>query len=140
MSIVGAVVAGVVGTFVMTLLMKAAPMMGMPKMDIIGMLGSMFSEDEGTATIIGLVVHFMMGIVFAIVYALAWSVGIGSVSWLWGAIFGVIHAVVVIGTMPMMMRMHPRPPSMEAGPMTMAGQLMGHIVFGIVVALTYAAF
>ena len=140
MNIVGSIIAGLVATAVMTLLMYTAPRMGMPKMDIIGMLGSMFSSDKGTARIIGLVVHFMMGVVFAIVYTYLWSAGLGSASLLWGLIFGLAHGIVAIVTMPMMVRMHPRPPAMEGGPKTMIGQLMGHAVFGLAVAITYAAF
>lgn len=37
-----AVMGGFIGTLVMTMMMYAAPMMGMPKMDIAGMLGSDF--------------------------------------------------------------------------------------------------
>lgn len=140
MNIVGAIVAGLAGTAAMTVLMYLAPMMGLPKMDIIGMLGSMFTSNKGTATILGLVMHFMMGAIFAIIYALLWSMGIGSPTWLWGLIFGAVHGVVAIVTMPLMARMHPRPPEMEGGMLTMLGQLMGHMVYGLVVALVYAAF
>ncbi len=140
MNIVGAIVAGLAGTAAMTVLMYLAPMMGLPKMDIIGMLGSMFTSNKGTATILGLVTHFMMGAFFAIIYALLWSLGIGSPTWLWGLIFGAVHGVVAIVTMPLMARMHPRPPEMEGGMLTMLGQLMGHMVYGLVVALVYAAF
>ena len=140
MNIVGAIVAGLAGTAAMTVLMYLAPMMGLPKMDIIGMLGSMFTSNKGTATILGLVTHFMMGGIFAIIYALLWSLGIGSPTWLWGLIFGAVHGVVAIVTMPLMARMHPRPPEMEGGMLTMLGQLMGHMVYGLVVALVYAAF
>lgn len=140
MDLIGAIVAGLAGTAVMTVLMTMAPMMGMPKMDIMGMLGSMFTANKGTATGLGFVMHFMMGAAFAIIYALLWNAGIGSVTALWGLIFGAVHAVIVIMIMPMMVGMHPRPPEMESGPMTMVGQLMGHLVYGLVVALVYAAF
>ena len=140
MNIVGAIVAGLAGTAAMTVLMYLAPMMGLPKMDIIGMLGSMFTSNKGTATILGLVAHFLMGGIFAIIYALLWSLGIGSPTWLWGLIFGAVHGVVAIVTMPLMARMHPRPPEMDGGMLTMLGQLMGHMVYGLVVALVYAAF
>jgi uncharacterized membrane protein YagU involved in acid resistance len=140
MNVLGAIIAGLAGTAVMTMLMYAAPLMGMPKMDIAGMLGSMFVSKKETATIVGLVLHFMMGVVFAIIYALLWSLGIGSATWWWGLIFGAVHTVVILMMMPIMMRMHPRPPEMAGGPMVMVGQLMGHLVFGLVVALVYSAF
>lgn len=117
-----------------------APAMGMPKMDIIGMLGTMFTANQGTARLIGIVVHFMMGAIFAIIYALLWSAGIGAAIWWWGLIFGAVHAVVAMVGMPVMMQIHPRPPEMARGVMTMVGLLMGHMVFGLIVALVYAAF
>jgi len=55
-------------------------------------------------------------------------------------IFGAIHGIVAIVMMPVMTKMHPRPPQMESGLLMMVGLLMGHLAFGLVVALTYAAF
>ncbi len=66
MNFVAAIVAGLVGTAAMTILMMLAPMMGMPKMDIVGMLGGMFTTNQGSAKLTGLVIHFMMGVIFAI--------------------------------------------------------------------------
>ena len=139
MNFVAAIVAGLVGTAAMTILMMLAPMMGMPKMDIVGMLGSMFTTNQGTAKLIGLVIHFMMGIIFAIIYALLWSFGVGASTWLWGLVFGFVHGLVAILTMPMMMKMHPRPPEMTPGPRLMMGQILGHLVYGLVTALVYVA-
>lgn len=141
MDLIGAIVAGLVGTAVMTLLMYMGPMMGMPKMDMLGMLGTMFTTG-GSAHILGGVVHFVMGAVFGVVYAFLWASVIGAPTWLWGLIFGLVHGVVALVTMPMMIRMHPRPPEgmTSTSPMMAAGMIIGHIVFGIVVALTYAAF
>ncbi len=42
MNVLAAIIAGLVGTVVITLVMAMAPRMGMPKMDMVGMLGSMF--------------------------------------------------------------------------------------------------
>lgn len=47
MNVIGAVIAGVIGTLAMTLVMAMAPSMGLPKMDIVGMLGPCF---KATAT------------------------------------------------------------------------------------------
>ncbi len=76
MNVIGAIVAGLVGTVAMSMVIAMAPSMGMPKMDIVGMLGSMFSKEGNTA--LGWVLHLMMGIVFAIIYAAVWAAGIGS--------------------------------------------------------------
>jgi uncharacterized membrane protein YagU involved in acid resistance len=137
MDILSAIIAGLLGTLVMTAMMYVAPMMGMPKMDIISMLGTMFTSNTGTARIVGVIAHFMMGAVFALIYALLWSLGIGNPTWLWGLIFGAVHGIVAMIAMPMMIKMHPRSPQMDSGAMMMIGLMMGHLVFGLVVALTY---
>ncbi|HBY92821.1 MAG: hypothetical protein M5U01_28595 [Ardenticatenaceae bacterium] len=140
MNIVGAMIAGLFGTAVMTLLMALAPMMGMPKMNVIGMLGTMATADQGTATAIGTVTHFVMGVIFAIIYAALWSLGIGSPTALSGVLFGLVHGLIAALAMPMMLRMHPRPPGMSAGPMMVTGLLVGHVAYGLVVALIYGQF
>ena len=115
-------------------------------MDIVGMLGSMFSPEGNRA--VGMVMHMMMGVVFAIIYALLWNAGIGTVGLLWGALFGAVHWLitgVMMGGMSMMhagikagtvsapgvFMMH------NGGMMAFMGGLMGHVIFGLVVALVY---
>ena len=149
MNIFGAIVAGVVGTIVLTMVMNMAPKMGMPKMDIVGILGSMFSP-EGNR-IMGLALHLMMGVIFAIVYALLWNAGIGATGLLWGAIFGAGHWLVaglMIGGMSMM-HAGVKAGTVNApgvymanngGMMAFMGGLIGHVLFGLTVALVYGLF
>lgn len=149
MSILGAIVAGIVGTIVFTVVMNMAPQMGMPKMDIVGLLGSMFSP-EGNR-ILGLGMHLMMGVVFALIYALLWGAGVGSVGLLWGAVFGAGHWLVAGAMMGGMGMMHAgvKAGTVEApgifmlhngGVMAFMGGLIGHVIFGLVVALVYGLF
>ena len=93
MNIVAAIVAGLVGTAAMSLLMVMGPKMGLPKMAIWEMLGSMFDRQGNPA--LGWIAHFMMGVVFALGYAALWSAGLGAPTWLWGVLFGVIHFLFV---------------------------------------------
>ncbi len=149
MNILGAIIAGIVGTIVMTMVMVMAPKMGMPKMDIVGMLGSMFSA-EGNR-MMGLAMHVMMGIVFAIIYGVLWNAGIGSVSLLWGLIFGAGHWLISGAMMGGMSMMHAgvkagtvNAPGVymtnNGGMMAFMGGLVGHLIFGLVVALVYGLF
>lgn len=149
MNILGAIIAGISGTIVMTMVMVMAPTMGMPKMDIVGMLGSMFSADSNR--MMGLVMHVMMGVVFAIVYALLWNAGIGTVGLLWGLLFGAGHWLVSGAMMGSMSAMHAgvktgtvTAPGMymmnNGGMMAFIGGLVGHLIFGLVVALVYGLF
>ena len=147
LNIIGAIVAGLVGTVVMTMVMVMAPKMGMPKMDIVGLLGSMFKK-EGVRPI-GMAIHFMMGIVFAVIYAFVWSKGIGRASVGYGALFGTIHWLIVGLIMGMIPILHAgikagtvKAPGIymtnNGGPKGFMGGLVGHIVYGITVALIYS--
>ena len=147
MNVVAAVVAGVVGTAAISLLMAMGPKMGLPKMAIWEMLGSMF-DPKGNRTL-GWGMHLMMGVVFALVYAALWSAGIGAPTLLWGILFGAIHFVVVgmmMGGMPMMHAgikagavAAPGVLMLNNGVMGLMGGLVGHSLYGLVVALVYAA-
>ena len=124
----------------MTMMMYAAPFMGMPKMDIAGMLGTMVVTRRAAATTPGMVMHFMAGVIFALIYALLWSLGLGSATWWWGLIFGAVHGAGAVVMMPIMMRINPRRPEMPAGPLMTMGLMMGHLIYGLIVALVYAVF
>jgi hypothetical protein len=149
MNVLGAIVAGLVGTIVISMVMAMAPRMGMPKMDMVGTLGSMLSKD-GNRTL-GWIIHLMMGSIFAIIYAALWSIGIGAVNVVTGALFGIVHwliAGLVMGGMPMM---HAgikagtvKAPGVymlsNGGAMAFMGGLIGHVIYGVVVALVYGLF
>lgn len=122
--------------------------MGMPKMDIVGLLNTMFGKPNRT---LGWIMHFMMGIIFALVYAFLWSLGIGSPTWWNGLIFGAVHWLVVGVIMGMIPIVHAgiksgavQAPGLwmtnNGGMMAFLGGLIGHLVFGLVVALIYGLF
>ena len=149
MNVIGAIVAGLAGTIVMSMVIMMAPSMGMPKMDIVRMLGSMFSKEGNTG--LGWVMHLMMGVIFAIIYAALWAAGVGSATWAGGLVFGAVHWLVaglMMGGVPMM---HAgvkagtvKAPGLymtaDGGMMAFVGGLIGHAVYGLVVALVYGFF
>ncbi len=146
MNILAAVAAGLAGTIVMSMLMAMGPSMGLPKMDIVGILGSMFNKNGNRTW--GWIVHLMMGSIFAVIYTVLWSAGIGTRHLAGGALFGAVHwliAGLMMGGVPMM---HAgvkagtvKAPGVymlsEGGAMAFIGGLMGHVVYGLVVALVY---
>lgn len=102
----GVVIAGLVATAVITMLMYAGPVMRMPKMDIAQMLGSMVLPQGTFAFTTGLMVHFGMGVVFAIIYALVWK-GLGlNPTWWTGLVFGAVHFMLAGAGMGMMPIVH----------------------------------
>jgi uncharacterized membrane protein YagU involved in acid resistance len=133
----------------MSMVMAMAPLMGMPKMDIVGMLGSMFTKDGNTA--LGWMMHLMMGIIFALMYAVLWSLHIGAATLVFGALFGIGHwliAGLIMGGVPMV-HAGVKAGTVQApgvymmnngGIMAFMGGLIGHVVYGLVVALVYGFF
>lgn len=148
MNILSAAIAGFVATIVFTMILMMAPKMGMPKMDIVSLLGSMFSAKSNP--VLGWTMHLMMGVVFALVYAFIWSLGFGAATWGIGLIFGVVHWLIVGMIMGMIPMLHAgiksgavKAPGLwmtnNGGVMAFMGGLVGHAIFGAVTALVYAA-
>ena len=145
MNVLSAVISGILGTLAISMVMAVAPKMGMPKMDIVDMLSTMFGKPN---KVMGWMMHLMMGVVFALVYAFLWSIGIGSAGWLSGLIFGAEHWMIVGLMMAAIPIMHVgikngdvEAPGLwmtkQGGMLSFVGGLMGHMIFGLVVALVY---
>lgn len=149
MNLFGAIVAGLLATLIFTAVLRMAPRMGLPNMDIVSLLGSMFNP-QGNA-VLGWMMHLMMGVVFALIYASLWRAGIGAATWLGGLAFGAVHWLIVGMVMLMIPMLHAgiRAGKMQApgaymtanggGLMAFMGGLVGHMLYGLVVALVYAA-
>ena len=145
MNYLAAVVAGLAGTIVMTLFMQMSPSMGMPKMDIVAMLSTMFGKPNRP---LGLMIHGMMGIIFSLIY---FFLGLGSGTFVTALIYGAVHWLIVGVIMVMIPMMHVGirsgevdPPGMwmtnNGGMMAFVGGLVGHLIFAVVVYFTYAMF
>jgi hypothetical protein len=132
--IVAAIVAGLVATGVM--------------LPIMYIMGSMMSRSSGPLYLMGFMMHFGMGVIYAIVHtSLYQAFGLESELLVWGLLFGAVHWVVA--SMGMMGSMHPRIRDGElAAPgaflknypmMSVVGFLMLHLIFGLVVGSVYEA-
>jgi hypothetical protein len=88
----GAIVGGLVGTLVLTTVLRAASELGLTRMDIPFLLGTAFTEDRVRAKAIGYTLHFGFGLVFALVYDAVFAV-IDESGFLLGALFGLVHAL-----------------------------------------------
>lgn len=125
-----AILAGVGGTAAMTMLMLAAPLMGLPRMPIGEMLGGFLK----IGSTFGWAMHGMIGLGLATIYALAFAARLAGAPPLRGALYGfLVFLVAQLVVMPMM----------GAGvfsggnlPMIM-GSLIGHLVYGGVVGAVY---
>jgi hypothetical protein len=126
-----ALASGLAGTAAMTMLMIAAPMMGMPPMNIGKMLGSVM----GGSLTLGWAAHFMIGTVLAIAYAAIFAARLPGGPALRGAAFSVLPWLLAqLVVMPMMGA------GVFSGSALMAmGSLLGHLAYGAVVGAVYGA-
>lgn len=88
----GALVGGLVGTLVLTTMLRAASELGLTRMDIPFLLGSAVTADRVRAKAIGYALHFAFGLIFAFAYYVVFAV-IDESGFLLGALFGVAHAL-----------------------------------------------
>ena len=119
-------------------------------MNLIHMMGTRMTRNTMGAYVMGTVMHFGAGIIYAIAHtALYLAFGLESQLLLWGILFGVVHYLVAGMGMGMMGVMHPR---IRAGEMAAPGPFvrnlpmvavvgfpMVHVVFGLVVGVMYEA-
>jgi uncharacterized membrane protein YagU involved in acid resistance len=127
------ILAGIIGTAVMTAVMMVAPMMGMPKMSPPNMLASTM----GMPIAVGWIMHFVIGIIFATIYTFLLSCLLpGKPLVLKGILFGIIAFIFAQIMMALMGAMLPMPKMEGSMMMNMMGSLVGHIIFGIAVVLT----
>lgn len=127
------ILAGIVGTAIMTVVMMLAPIMGIPKMSPPEMLSGML----GIPVSIGWAMHFMIGIIFAFAYTYSYSFKwrISNI-WLKGAVFGIIVFVFAQIMMAIIGAIMPMPKIENSLILTMTGSLMGHLIFGMAVSKT----
>jgi len=88
----GAIVGGLLGTVVLTTVLRTASEVGWTRMDLPFLLGTAVTSDRVKAKAAGYVLHFAFGIVFALAYAAVFAV-IGRSGFVLGALLGLVHGL-----------------------------------------------
>jgi hypothetical protein len=147
-----ALVAGVLGTLVLSTIVQAASQLAMTRMDLALLLGTAVTDNRAKARAIGYCFHFVLGILFAFAYAGFFTV-VGHSSWWMGALLGIIHAIFTATVLVnvMLPLVHPRmatpdtaandialiePPGflmLNYGRSTFVVTLAAHVAYGAVV-------
>lgn len=130
-----AILAGFVATVGMSVLMYAAPMMGMPKMDVAAMLGSMVSQGMPApgsgAWWMGMLAHFINGtIIFPLIYAYALYPALPGEPWLKGTMWGLVLWFLSQAMVMPMMGLGFFASKAPAAMMGVIGSLIGHAAYG----------
>ncbi len=133
-----AIIAGSTGRMAMLLLIYGGPLLRLPRIDVVSMLGGLAAPNKQDAVTLGGAIHFTMGVFFAIIYAGLWSLGIGSPIWWWGLIFGGIHGLLIILILIVVMRRYPLLSQPFNEPRVMLAIMLNHMVYGLVVAFVYS--
>jgi hypothetical protein len=107
---------GFVATVVLTGIMVASQLLGLSRMDLPLMLGTIVVEDPDRARVVGFFIHLVNGQVFALLYAAAFAL-IGRATWWLGGLFGLVHGLAaLIVIVPLLPGVHPRMASERSGP------------------------
>jgi hypothetical protein len=91
-SVWAAIAGGFVGTILLTSGMRAATAFQLTRIDLPFLLGTAFTADRRRANVVGYLLHFSFGLLFALVYY-AVFVAIDHAGFLLGGLFGFVHAL-----------------------------------------------
>jgi hypothetical protein len=149
-----ALFAGVLGGLAFLVVVTMGRSIGMTRMNLLEVLGTMLAPNARGATVygLGLMAHLMASAAFGLGHAgLLHALDVTSVGQAaaWDLVIGTVHGAIVLLVLPMILTaMHPlvRKQAMEApgvaltgfGRGTPLGSLMAHVVFGLVVGAVYA--
>lgn len=107
---------GFVATLFLTTILSAGQGLGLSRMSIPYMLGTVFTPDHERAVVIGFALHLVNGWLFALFYALIFE-SLCLSGWLFGAFIGLVQSLVVlVALMPILPSLHPRMASEHRGP------------------------
>jgi uncharacterized membrane protein YagU involved in acid resistance len=148
---------GFAGTVVLTTVMAGTQGVGLTRMNIPYMLGTMFTPNRDRAKVIGFGLHLINGWFFSLIYVAAFSVW-GGPAWWKGTLIGFVHAAFVLTVgMRIIPGLHPRMASEQQGPTvvrqleppgflalhygirTPVSVLIAHLLFGMILGALYMA-
>jgi uncharacterized membrane protein YagU involved in acid resistance len=146
---------GFVGTVVLTGLLSGSQGLGLTRMNLPFMVGTMATPNRDRAKLVGFGLHFLNGWLFAAVYIAAFQ-SWRRANWWLGALIGVVHGLfVLVAGMPLLPALHPRMASEQQGPTptrqleppgflalhygrrTPISVMLAHIVYGAILGAFY---
>lgn len=145
----GATACGAIAAFAFLLFSTMGKRMGMTRMDILDLLGSMFAPPHSNLSrTMGFIIHEIDGALLGVAYAYglmfhAWPVNWGT-GLIWGVVLWALALILMtsIGALHPAIRNHleedPGPAAINFGRMTPIGTLLGHVVYGVVLGWLYS--
>jgi uncharacterized membrane protein YagU involved in acid resistance len=146
---------GFIATLAVSIVLDGSQALGLTRMNLPYMMGSIFTPDRDRARVYGFFVHFINGWLFSLIYILIFE-SVQQATWWIGAILGLGHALfLLVVVVPLMPGFHPRMASQRHGPSaarmleppgflalnyglpTPVSVIVTHVVFGIVLGNFY---
>ncbi|HAK06416.1 MAG TPA: hypothetical protein DCO65_03970 [Spartobacteria bacterium] len=147
---------GFASTVVLTSILAGSQGIGMTRMNIPYLLGTIFTPDRDRAKFIGIFLHFLNGWIFSLIYVAAFH-ALGRSTWWFGGLIGLVQAIFVLAVaLPALPALHPRIANEQYGP-TVARQLeppgflglhygirtpisvvVAHVIFGAILGAFYS--
>lgn len=85
---------GLLGTLLLTTMLRTATELGLTRMDLALILGTTLTQNRRKARAVGYGLHFASGLLFAFLYGAMFR-AVGWSTWWLGAAFGAVHALFV---------------------------------------------
>jgi uncharacterized membrane protein YagU involved in acid resistance len=146
---------GFSATIVLTTMSAAAQGIGLTRMNIPYMLGTMLTPNRDKAKLYGFVLHVAAGWLFSLIYVLIFE-SLGVAGWWRGGLIGICHALFVLTVVvELLPGLHPRMASEQQGPaaqnmleppgflalhygfQTPLAVVLSHLVFGAMLGALY---
>jgi hypothetical protein len=107
---------GFLANILLTLVNSVTQGLGLTRMNLPYILGTMFTPDRDRARLYGFLVHVAVGWVLSLIYVLIFE-ALGAASWWRGMIIGIFHALFVLtAATSLLPGLHPRMASEQHGP------------------------
>lgn len=146
---------GFVATLLLTTVLELSRGLGLSRISLPFMLGTILTANRHRAQIIGYLLQFIMAYVFTFFYAIIFD-SLEFATWWLGALMGFLHGLMVLAILlPLLPHIHPRMASEFDGPdptrmleppgflglnygrRTPLITLLAHVVFGILLGTFY---
>ena len=146
---------GLVATTAMTIILEGSQGLGLSRLSLPFLVGTLFTGNRWRASVVGFVIYFIGGWLFAFLYFLIFM-SLGKTNWWIGAITGLIHGLfLLVAVLPLLPYMHPRlateydgptsirriePPGflgLNYGYRTLFTTLLGQVFYGMILGAFY---
>ncbi len=145
MNLIYTILAGLAGTLAMSIVLHLLSMVTPRIMPVPRLLGTMLlgrTHPNGSlsrstsAVVVGMLAHFIVGILYAIGYLALWESGVGTITASWSLLIGFANGIFAMIIWYFFFMIHPKPPLIKLE-RYLVEMVFSHVLFGFVVTYTF---